>query len=332
MEAFETLWRGDARGLHLVNQALISLLPKHAAAVEVRDFQSISLIHSVAKLMAKVLSSRIAPKMPQIVGLHQSAFIRGRCLHDNFQLVQCTTRCLHAIKAPVVMFKLDITKAFDTVDWAFLLEVLAKLGFGPRWLAMICGLLSTASTRVLVNGVASCLISNKHGLRQGDSLSPLLFDAVMDVLHLLFERAMADDLFAHLAPRGLRHRTSMYADDAVTFLKPDRLDLLTCAAIVEDFGETSRLRTNLAKCSVHPIRCSPQQIELAHDILRCEVATWPCKYLGLPLGLCKPTAAQLQPVVDSAASRLQPRCAKLLTHGGGLSWSRRPSRPSRFTP
>ncbi|KAM0873889.1 hypothetical protein ACQ4PT_037773 [Festuca glaucescens] len=97
----------------------------------------------------------------------------------------------------------------------------------------------------------------------------------MDVLHLLFERATADDLFAHLAPCGLRHRTSMYADDAVTFLKPDRLDLLTCAAIVEDFGETSRLRTNLAKCSVHPIRCSPQQIELAHDILRCEVATWP---------------------------------------------------------
>jgi hypothetical protein len=55
------------------------------------------------------------------------------------------------------------------------------------------------------------------------------------------------------------------------------------------------------------------------------VAVWPCKYLGLPLGLRKPTAAQLQPVVDSAANRLQPWCAKLLTRGGGLSWSRRPS-------
>jgi mannosylglycoprotein endo-beta-mannosidase len=214
------------------------------------------------------------------------------------------------------MFKLDITKAFDTVDWAFLLEVLVKLGFGPRWIAMVCGLLGTASTRVLVNGVAGCLISNRRGLRQGDPLSPLLFDTVMDVLHLLFERAAADGLLAHLARRGLRHRTSMYADDVVTFLKPDRLDLLTCAAIVEDFGEASGLRTNLAKCSVHPIRCSPQQIDLAHDILRCEVAVWPCKYLGLPLGLRKPTAAQLQPVVDSAANRLQPWCAKLMTHGG----------------
>ncbi|KAM0840384.1 hypothetical protein ACQ4PT_059703 [Festuca glaucescens] len=168
MEAFETLWRGDTRGLHLANQALISLLPKHTYAVEVRDFRPISLIHSVAKLVAKVLSTRLAPKMPQIVGPHQSAFVRGRCLRDNFQLVQCTARRLHAIKATTVMFKLDITKAFDTVDWAFLLKVLAKLGFGPKWLAMICGLLSTASTRVLANGVAGCLISNRRGLRQGD--------------------------------------------------------------------------------------------------------------------------------------------------------------------
>ncbi|KAM0834633.1 hypothetical protein ACQ4PT_063467 [Festuca glaucescens] len=138
----------------------------------------------------------------------------------------------------------------------------------------------------------------------------------MDVLYLMFERAATDRLLAHLAHRGLWHRTSMYVDDVVTCLNPDRLDLLTCAAIVEDFGADSSLCTNLTKCSVHPIRCSPQQIDLAHDILRCEVAVWPCKYLGLPLGLRKSMAAQLQPVVDSAASRLQPWCAKLLTRGG----------------
>jgi hypothetical protein len=77
MEAFETLWRGDARGLQLANQALISLLPKHTDVVEVRDFRPISLLHRVAKFVAKVLSSRLAPKLPQIVGPHQSAFIRG---------------------------------------------------------------------------------------------------------------------------------------------------------------------------------------------------------------------------------------------------------------
>ncbi|KAM0924223.1 hypothetical protein ACQ4PT_005019 [Festuca glaucescens] len=137
MEAFEALWRGDARGLQLANQALISLLPKHADAVEVRDFRPISLIHSVAKFVAKVLSCRLAPKMPQIVGPHQSAFIRGRCLHDNFQLVQCTARRLHATKTPAIMFKLDITKAFDMVDWAFLLEALMKICQGFMWKARL---------------------------------------------------------------------------------------------------------------------------------------------------------------------------------------------------
>jgi hypothetical protein len=69
----------------------------------------------------------------------------------------------------------------------------------------------------------------------------------MDVLYLMFERAAAEGLLSNLGLRGIRHRTSMYVDDVVTFLRLTHLDLLACAAIVEDFGEASRLRTNLAK-------------------------------------------------------------------------------------
>ncbi|KAM0826330.1 hypothetical protein ACQ4PT_068946 [Festuca glaucescens] len=287
LEAFHSLWNGDCRGLHAANQALVSLLPKHADATDVKDFRPISLIHSMPKLVAKVLSSRLAPRMAEIVGPQKSAFIRGRCLHDNFQLVQLTARKLHALKREAVLIKLDITKAFDTVDWAFLLEVLAKLGFGHRWITMICGLLGTASTRVVVNDIAGGLIYNRRGLRQGDPLSPLLFDTVMDVLHLMFERAAVDGLLSELAPSGFRHRTSMYADDVVTLICPTKVDLLACAYIVDDFGVASGLRTNLAKCSIHPIRCRPEQVEFASRVLGCEVAAFPFKYLGLPLSLRK---------------------------------------------
>jgi hypothetical protein len=110
-------------------------------------------------------------------------------------LVQATARKLHRLKTDAILLKLDITKAFDTVDWAFLLEVLSKLGFGRHWISMVCGLLGTASTRVVVNGVAGALIFNRRGLRQGDPLSPLLFDSVMDVLHLMIEKAMVEGLF-----------------------------------------------------------------------------------------------------------------------------------------
>jgi hypothetical protein len=121
----------------------------------------------------------------------------------NFQLVQCTARWLNTLKSPALMFKLDITKAFDTVDWAFLLQIMIKLGFGPRWTAMVVGLLSKASTRVLVNGAAGDLIYNRRGLRQGDPLSPLLFDSVMEALHLLLQRPLPRGCF-----RGSPHVVS----------------------------------------------------------------------------------------------------------------------------
>jgi hypothetical protein len=69
--------------------------------------------------------------------------------------------------------------------------------------------------------------------------------------------------------------------------------LLACAAVVEDFGEASGLRTNRTKCSLHPIRCTVKQVELVRSILQCSVEGWPCKYLGLPLGLRKVTPTQL---------------------------------------
>jgi hypothetical protein len=70
-----------------VNGALITLLPKKDGAVELTDFRPISLVHSFAKLLAKILALRLAPKLPQLVDANQSAFVRGRCIHDNFVLV-----------------------------------------------------------------------------------------------------------------------------------------------------------------------------------------------------------------------------------------------------
>jgi hypothetical protein len=114
--------------------------------------------------------------------------------------------------------KLDITKAFNIVDWDFLLEVLTNLWFGRRGTSMVCGLLGTASTRMVVNSAAGALIYNRSGLRQGDPLSPFLFDSVMDVLHLMIKKAVADGLIMDLASSGFCNRTSMYTDDMVTFL------------------------------------------------------------------------------------------------------------------
>jgi hypothetical protein len=101
---------------------------------------------------------------------------------------------------------------------------------------------------------------------------------------MLFERAAADGLLSKLAASDFRHCTSMYVDGVVTFFRPTKLDLLACAPL----GRTLVWRqvcARMPKCSLHLIRCHPEQVELARSILGCEVASFPFKYLGLPVGL-----------------------------------------------
>ena len=71
-------------------------------------------------------------KKTRLVSPNQSAFVKGRCIHDNFILVQQTAKVLHNLKEPRILLKLDITKAFHSVSWTFLLQVSRHLGFKPR--------------------------------------------------------------------------------------------------------------------------------------------------------------------------------------------------------
>lgn len=162
MEAF---FKGDMRGLPTINKAIVALLPKKDGAINIKDFRPVSLVHGAIKIFEKVLAMRLVDDLPKLVGKHQSAFVKGRSIHDNFMLVQCTARRLHALREPTVMLKLDISKAFDSVSWSFFVEVLTRMGFGERWLAWICGLLANSSTRIMVNGVPGEPIFNCKGLR-----------------------------------------------------------------------------------------------------------------------------------------------------------------------
>jgi hypothetical protein len=79
-------------------------------------------------------------------------------------LVQQTTRFLNDQKQPRILFKLDISKAYDSVSWAFLLEAPKKLDFGVFWYDLISGLLASSSTRIILNGVPGDYIAHRRGL------------------------------------------------------------------------------------------------------------------------------------------------------------------------
>jgi hypothetical protein len=169
-------------------------------------------------------------------------------------LVQQTAKFLHQQKQPLILLKLDISKAFDSVSWPFLLEILRHLGFGQISRDIISGLLYTSTTQVLMNGVPGDRISHRRGLRQGDPLSPMLFILVMDVLGHMILKAADEGLLQPLSRRVFKHRVSIYADDVVLFLRPTAEDIEVIMDILSLFGEATGLNTNLQKSNVLPIR------------------------------------------------------------------------------
>jgi hypothetical protein len=316
--ALDAIQQGHVFKFRLLNTAYITLLPKKVDAVEVKDFRPISLIHSFAKLVTKLLANRLAPLLPSLVSTNQSAFVPGRKIHDNFMLVQQMVKSFHNKKEAHILLKLDISKAFDSVSWSFLPEIMGKVGFGQRWRDLICLILSTSSTQILVNGEPGDTIFHHRGLRQGDPLSPMLFILVMDVLNSMVNFATSTGLLQPLAVQQARHRVSFYADDAVIFLRPYNLDLITIRHVLDLFGHAFGLGTNLAKSSVSPVHYTNEDLTLTANILSCSIKTFPCTYLGLPLSIGKPTKEVLLPLGDKVADYLPGWKASLLNRAGQL--------------
>lgn len=158
-----------------INSAFITLLPKMDTPLEMRDFRSISLVHGAPKLVSKVMTNRLQRRIPDLVHSLQSGFLRGRYIVENFALAAEMIQTTHKRKLPVIALKLDFRKAFDSVSWDCLTQILSIRGFPTRWIQWIHALLSTGRSRVLMNGEVGAPIQAKQGFRQGDSISPYLF-------------------------------------------------------------------------------------------------------------------------------------------------------------
>ncbi|KAM0901733.1 hypothetical protein ACQ4PT_019787 [Festuca glaucescens] len=187
--ALRDVYLGHGQHFGAVNSALITLIPKKDGAVELKDFCPISLVHSFAKLLAKILALRLAPRLPELVDTNQSAFVRGLCIHDNFMLVEQSAQTLHRSKVSSLLLKLDVAHAFDSAG------VRIEVGAGDRvlfWVEpWIRGLSFAALAPVLLKlvrpGTAhSCSV--RQGLQANawveDIVGTLTVDAVVQFLHV----------------------------------------------------------------------------------------------------------------------------------------------------
>jgi hypothetical protein len=212
-------------------------------AEEINKYRPISLIHAIGKMLA----SQLAPLMNDLVSNEQSAFLKKRRIHDKFVHVRNIARRLHKSKIHTLLFKLDIYKAFDSVSWEFILELLKRHGFPPLFRDWIASLLCTSSSWVLLNSIPGAPIKHGRGLRQGDPLSPLLFVLAIHPLQQIPELATQHNLLHKIRDRRSIMRTSLYADDADIFVTPLKEEIQNLSSIPAHFGEASGLVANFQK-------------------------------------------------------------------------------------
>ena len=183
-----------------LNATFLVLIPNLLGAYLLDKFRPISLCNSFYKIISKVLTTRLLNILPLIISPQKTGFVPGRQILDSIVMIHELIHSLEAGKKEGFLLKLDMSKAYDRVDWNFLLAVLWAFGFDAQVCKVILQLVSSPSLFVLVNGLPSPFFSPSRGLRQGDPISPILFVILAECLGRLIQRKHQERSLQGLKP------------------------------------------------------------------------------------------------------------------------------------
>ncbi|RVW31409.1 LINE-1 reverse transcriptase-like [Vitis vinifera] len=246
MEMFKEFHEHNAF-LKSLNTTFLVMIPEKGGAEELGDVRPISLLGELYKLLAKVLANRIKNVIGRVVSSDQNAFVMGRQILDASLIANEVIDSWKKEGKKGLICKLDIEKAYDNVNWQFLMRVMEKMGFG-----LSGGSGYGAASRLLNSQLEGGYISGcriQRGRGQAVTISHLLF-----------------------------------AEDAIVFCEARKDDMTFLSWILCWFEAASGLRINLDKNEIIPIGEVEEILEMAVE-LGCKVGQLPSTYLGLPLGV-----------------------------------------------
>lgn len=209
--------------LKRLNFGVISLIPKNNNPTDIKQFRPICVLNDCFKFLSKVVTNRLTEVADEVVSQTQTAFIPGRFILEGCVIIH---EVLHELKSKSlegIILKIDFEKAYDKVNWEFLIEVMERKNFPKKWISWIKSCVMGGRVCININGERTYFFRTFRGLRQGDPLSPLLFNLVSDALAAMFDSAKAAGVLCGLVPNifpgGITHL--QYADDTVLFVAND---------------------------------------------------------------------------------------------------------------
>lgn len=303
-----------------INSTILALIPKKEEAFGMKDYRPISCCNVLYKAISKILANRLKSLLPQCITLNQSAFITERLLMENVLLATEVVKDYHKdnISSRCAM-KIAISKAFDSVQWGFLLNMLQALGIPDQFIHWISLCVTTASFSVQINGELAGYFQSKRGLRQGCSLSPYLFVLCMNVLSRMLDKAVKDGRIGyHPRCKNIKLTHLCFADDLMVFADGTKRSVEGILEVFEDFDKMSGLKISMEKSTLFMAgTATTRQYEIL-DQFPFETGKLPVRYLGLPLLTKNMTVSDFLPLIEKIRKRINSWTSRYLSYAGRL--------------
>jgi len=288
------------------NASFIALVLKVRDPSSLDQFRPISLVGVIYKIITKVLSRRMKKVMSMIIDDCQSAFLSERGLTDSVVMVNEIFEEIKLNRRSGVCFKVDFEKAYDSVRWSFLFDMLRRLGFHDKWILWVKGCMVSSSMSVLINGSPTEEFKPSRGLRQGDPLAPFLILVVAEGLVGLVRQALGMNVL-----RGIKvGRNSIeccllqFADDTLFMCEDSFSNIFAIKAILRCYEILFGLKVNFHKSKLVGISVDSYALSTYAKTLNCNTMRLAFKYLGVEVG-GNPRKKQFwEPVIKKIESKL----------------------------
>ncbi|KAM6552088.1 hypothetical protein CsatB_001896 [Cannabis sativa] len=237
-----------------INDTSLVLVPKKDSPSTVNDYRPIALCNVAYKIISKIIASRMRYLLPKIVSPNQAAFVKGRHIAENTMIAR---EIVHSMgkkrgKRGFMLIKLDLEKAYDKLNWEFVISVLHQIGFSHPFTKWIETCISVAEIKLLLNGSVVGKFSPERGLRQGDPLSPSLYIVAAETLsRLLFSKENQGLLKGFkLGRNGTPITHLMFADDIILFSEASIREARTLLDCLNSYCQCSGQSISFPKSSV----------------------------------------------------------------------------------